>query len=160
MNQQPSKGTVVFAYLLIMGALYQSAVLLFSGYEQYAYLHQELSEGMVKVRYGVSWLIKIAGFVIGIGLLRLKEWARLGALVNSVFIIATVHLKHSYKAYSLHTAQLDRAFEAIGGLPEDITFKSLTEPALFCQRALDIVFCLVLAYFLTRPTVKSQFKPH
>jgi hypothetical protein len=150
-----SKGVTVWGYLLVLGSLFQIGVLISGGYEHYAYLHQEYGPETILIRYWVSWAIKIAGLIAGIGVLKLNDWCRKLAVFNSLFIILTITLKHTYAAYSLHTRYLDHT---IGGLFPGVSFASLTWPALIIQRAIDIIFGLLLIYFFTRPQVRKQFK--
>jgi hypothetical protein len=124
------------------------------GYEHYAYLHQEYAPGTVLIRYWVSWTIKIAGLIAGIGVLKLNDWCRKLAIFNSLFIVLTVTLKHTYTAYSLHTKDLD---QTLGGILPGVSFSSLTWPALIIQRSIDIIFGLLLICFFTRPEVRKQF---
>lgn len=150
-----SKGVTFFAIILILGALFQMAVVYSGGYKFYCYLHQEYGSGMLFVRYLVSWGIKIAGLILGIGIWKLNDWARKLLIAYYVFIIATVHLKHSFSAYVIHMRNLDAAY---GHLLDGFTFVSLTWPALIIQRGLDIVFGLAIIYFFTRPEVRRQFQ--
>lgn len=151
-----SWGVAILGHLLIWTSLYQIFVLLSAGYSYYSYLHQEYSPAVIFLRYVVSWIIKIAGLIAGVGILKLNEAARIFAIFNSLFIVLTVHLKHSYAAYSLHMKGLD---QSLGVIHPAMSFSSLTGLALFIQRAIDVVFGLVLIYFFTRPAVKKQFKP-
>ncbi len=156
MYKTRSSGVTVFGYLLILGSLYQILILLSGGYVHYSYLHQEYPPNMIMVRYCVSWIMKISGLVAGIGILNLNDPCRVFAIFNSVFTIMTVHLKHTYAAYSLHTKYLDHVLAS--SIPSGVSFPSITGAALFIQRLIDIIFGVALIYFLTRPTVKKQFQ--
>lgn len=155
MVKKPSKGVVFFGIVMIAGALFHMWAVYSAGYKHYCLLHQEYASGMLYFRYMVSWGIKIAGLGLGVGILKLKEWARKLLIVYYVFIIATVHLKHAYPAYSIHMKMLDENF---GHLLTGFTFASLTWPALIIQRGVDIVFGLAVIYFFTRPEVRRQFQ--
>ena len=155
MQPPRSKGITFWGYLLIVSSLFQLAVLISGGYAHYAYLHQEYPTNTILIRYWFSWIIKIAGIVAGIGVLKLNDWCRKLAIFNSLVTVLTVHLKHTYAAYSLHTKYLD---QTMGGMFHGITFSSLTWPALVIQRAIDIIFGILLIYFFTRPQVIKQFK--
>jgi hypothetical protein len=150
-----SKGVTIWGYLLILSSLFQMIVLISGGYTHYAYLHQEYSPNTILIRYWVSWIIKFAGLIAGIGILNLNEWCRKFAILSSLFTVLTVHLKHTYAAYSLHAKYLD---QTMGGQFPGVSFSSLTWPALIIQRSIDIIFGLLLIYFFTRPEVRKQFK--
>lgn len=151
-------GIDIWAYLLIVTSIFQLIILWSAGYEYYVMLHQELSADLIKLRYAVSWIIKVIGILIGIGLMLRLEWVRKLAILNSLVILLTVHLKHSYKAYKLHTRHLDEAMQAIGGLPNGVYFSDITIPALWVQRGIDIIFASLLIFYLTRHAVKLQFR--
>ncbi len=150
-----SHGVTIFGYLLILSSLYQIGSLVSAGYQHYSYLHQEYSPNVILLRYWVSWILKIFGLIAALGILKLNDPCRVFAIVNSLFIVLTVNLKHSYAAYKLHTKLLDQTF---GRMHSSITFESITGIALFFQRATDVVFGLALIYFFTRPEVIKQFK--
>jgi hypothetical protein len=147
-------GISILGCLLIGSSLYQMCILLTAGYEYYAYLHQEYSPAMILMRYIFSWVIKLVGLACGMGILRRNEFFRKAAILNSAFIVATVNLKHTYAAYSLHTRHLDQVMV----LPAGITFSSMTPVTLMIQKGIDIVFGLVLIFYLTRPKVKETFR--
>jgi len=150
-----SKGVTFWGYLLIWSSIYQILALLSGGYAHYAYLHQEYAPKVILFRYWVSWIIKIAGIIAGIGILKLNDWCRKFAIFNSLFTILTVNLKHTYAAYSLHTKYLDQTM--VGVFPKG-GFSSITWTALIIQRSIDVIFGLLLIYFFTRPEVRKQFK--
>lgn len=150
-----SRGVTIFGVLLIISSLYQIGALILGGYEHYAYLHKEYNSNIILIRYMVSWVIKISGLVAGIGILRLNDLCRKLAIINSLFVILTVHLKHTYPAYSLHTKYLD---QTMGGIFPSVSFVSFTWPALIIQRSIDVIFGILLIYFFTRIEVRQQFK--
>jgi len=140
-------------------SIFQIFILATAGYDHYEFLHQEYSKDIIQIRYLVSWGIKIVGIILGIGILKLNDFSRILALLNSLFIISTVNLKHSFAAYSLHTKYLDETMLKInGGIPLDFTFSSLTNISLGFQRLIDVIFGLLLIYYFTRPKVREQFK--
>ncbi len=155
MAKKPSIGVIIFGVVLILGALFQMFLVYRSGYEYYCRLHQEYDSTMLYVRYLVSWGIKLAGLVLGFGILKLNDWARKLLIAYYVFIIATVHLKHAYPAYMIHLQDLDKSY---GHLLAGFTFVSLAWPSLIIQRGVDVVFGLLVIYFFTRPEVRNQFK--
>jgi hypothetical protein len=154
MQRARSKGVTIFGVILIVGALYQMIGVYLAGYNFYCQLHQEYNGSMLQIRYAVSWGIKIAGLLLGIGILYLNDFSRKMLIVYYLFIIATVHLKHTYAAYSIHTKMLDQNLEGISSI---VSFQSLTWPALIIQRGVDVVFGILLIYFFTRLDVRKQF---
>ena len=151
-----SRGVTVFGVLLVLGSLFQIWILWSAGYAHYSYLHQEYSSNVIYLRYIVSWVVKIIGLILGVGILRLNDWCRKLAIINCILLILTVHLKHSYPAYSLHLKYLDQMTG--GGAYPGMSFESLIWPALIAQRSLDIIFGIALIYFFTRPSVRKQFQ--
>ncbi|MDE2214598.1 MAG: hypothetical protein KGJ61_05700 [Candidatus Omnitrophica bacterium] len=149
-----SNGVTVWGWLLILGSLYQMTALALGGYKHYAYLFGQYPPGIIDLRYGVSWIIKLLGLVAGIGILKLNEWCRKLAVFNSLFVVLLVNLKHPYAAYALHAKYLD---QTMGGI-FPVTFSDFVWPALIIQRSIDVIFGLLLIYFFTRPGVKRQFK--
>ena len=148
-------GVTFFGWMLILGSIYQILILYFAGYDHYSYLHQEYLPKVIFMRYTFSWVIKIAGFILGVGILKLNEPCRKLAIMNSLVIVLTVHLKHTYFAYSLHTKYLDHVF---GDIYPGVTFSSLTWPSLIIQRSIDVIFGLLFIYYFTRPRVRRQFQ--
>jgi len=153
-----SIGVTLFGYILIICSLYQMLALAGAGYQHYLYLHQEYDKNMILVRYIFSWFIKIVGLVSGIGILNLKDIFRKLAILNSLLIICTVNLKHTYGAYLLHAQYLDKLAATYGFWPYDVSFTTMVLPALKVQRAIDIIFGVLLIYFFTRPAVEKQFQ--
>ena len=156
MAKKPSIGVILFGVVLILGALFQMFLVYRSGYEYYCRLHQEYAPTMLYVRYLVSWGIKLAGLVLGFGILKLNDWARKLLIAYYVFIIATVHLKHAYPAYMIHLQDLDKSY---GHLLAGFTFVSLAWPALIIQRGLDIVLACSLSTFLPARKSENSFSP-
>lgn len=156
MSAAPSKGVVLFGVTLILGAVYQMWLVFSAGYVHYCYLHQQYDSTLLFIRYLVSWGIKIAGLLLGVGLLQLNEWARKLTIYYFIFIVLTVNLKHAYPAYLMHMKMLDASTG--GGPYPGMSFESLVLPALFIQRAVDVVFGIAIIFFLSRPKVKEQFK--
>ena len=145
----------IWGILLIVSSLYGMIVLLTSGYDHYRYLHQEYSPPLIALRYGVSWIVKIVGFISGAGIFCRKDFFRKTAIAGSLFAVLTTHLKHSYAGFAQHTRFLDEHFSVplYGG-----TFSSLTWSAMVAARMMDVIFAGLLIYFFTRTEVKKYFK--
>ncbi len=75
-------------------------------------------------------LIYIPLFISGVGILFLKNWARvLSILILTIFTIETF-----------------------------IILKNFSTPILIIMQAFGVIYFLFLIYYLTRPKVKEQFK--
>jgi len=127
----------------------------------YAHYYSYLPAWLMVTRYYFSWLQRIIGLLVGIGLLAQKEIARKIGIAIGCFTILTVYWKHPYPAFRLHTQYLDKQFGYILaqlGIRE--TFSSVTLPAVIIHCIGDIIFWSVFIYFFTRSSVKNQFKPN
>jgi hypothetical protein len=111
------------------------------------------------MRYYFSWLQRIVGFLVGIGLLAQKEAARKVGIAIGCFTILTIYWKHPYPAFKLHTQYLDKHFGYIlAPFGAGVTFSSVTLPAVIFHCLGDIIFWGIFIHLFTRPSVKSQFK--
>jgi hypothetical protein len=127
----------------------------------YAHYYSYLPVWLMVARYYFSWLQRIIGLLVGIGLLAQKEIARKIGIAIGCFTILTVYWKHPYPAFKLHTQYLDKQFGYILtqlGIRE--TFSSVTLPAVIIHCIGDIIFWSAFIYFFTRSSVKNQFKPN
>jgi hypothetical protein len=125
----------------------------------YAHYYSYLPAWLMVARYYFSWLQRIIGFLVGIGLLAQKEIARKIGIAIGCFTILTVYWKHPYPAFKLHTQYLDQQFGYIPArFGTGLTFSSVTLPAVILHCLGDIIFWCIFIYFFTRPSVKGQFK--
>jgi len=153
-----SKGVTIFGILLILSSIVHMHKLA-TEEPQYANYYSYLPAWLMVARYYFSWLQRIIGFLVGIGLLAQKEIARKIGIAVGCFTILTIYWKHPYPAVKLHTQYLDKQFGYIlAQTGTGVTFSSVTLLAVISLCICDIIFWGTFIYFLTRPAVKSQFK--
>lgn len=161
MKSGRSRGVTIFGILLIVSSLYAMTALL--DFEHYKYLFCPLPEGIILLRFFISWTLRISGLICGIGILFLENTARRLALFLFLFTILTVPWKHPYFGFQNHTAYLDRLFRDTGLSSLEImgakmpTFSSLSNISATLARILDSLFAAIFIYYFTRPKVKAQF---
>ncbi len=158
MGCKKPKGVVVFGVLLVVSSIFHISTLIFSKdwyWNNFGYLPPLL----LVVRYFFSWVQRILGLAAGLGILNLKNFYRQIALGIAWFTIFALPWKHPYLAFLNHARRLDELLGFLfekAGHPE-ISFTSLTMPALITHYMLDIIFCGSLIYYFTRPEVKKHF---
>jgi hypothetical protein len=154
-----SRGIVILGGLILLSSASHILKLVLDRdwyFETYGYL----PAFWMFARYGVSWLQRLIGIGIAIGLLRCHELARRAAIVLGIFSMAVGPWKHPVTGFEAHARFLDRHFGhwfGRAGYPE-ITFISMARAAAACQWLLDILFWTLTIYFLTRPAVIRQFR--
>lgn len=116
---------------------------------------------LVNARYSFSWFQRIFCIVIGVGLIHFKEIYRKITIWFCVFVMATLYWRHPYSAFLEHTRILDRKYGYLLKTPPEmnfkITFELLTIPSIIAQCLVDIAFCSMIIYLLTREPVKKLF---
>ena len=153
-----SKGVTIFGILLILSSIMHMHKLVVD-VKWYAEVYSYLSPHMLAARYYFSWLQRIIGILVGIGLLAQKEIARKIAIAIGCFTILTLYWKHPYPAFKLHTQYLDEHYgNFLSQFGTGVTFSSATLLAVILHCVADIVFWSIFIYFFTRPSVKDQFK--
>jgi len=155
-----SKGVTIFGILLILSSLIHMHKLAVEA-QWYANTYSYLPHHLMVARYYFSWLQRIIGLLVGIGLLAQKEIARKIGIAIGCFTILTIYWKHPYPAFKLHTQYLDQQFGYIlaqSGIRA--TFSSVALPAVIIHCIGDIIFWGIFIYFFTRSSVKNQFKPN
>jgi hypothetical protein len=159
--QNPSvrpRTVTVFAWLLIISSIIHTYTLLF-GLDWYRSNYNYWPDWLFYTRYCFSWLQRIVGICVGIGLLNGRELARRVAIWLGVFTIATLYWKHHYPAFVRHCQYLDSQFgDVFKNYEFDISFTSMALPAMIVHCLLDILFFGLLIYCLTRPSVKKYFQ--
>ena len=152
----------------LLGMLYIATSLLQMGslvsFSYYVYLFHWLPEDVVKVRYGVSWCLRLVGVMVGVGLCYRKERARQAALVLSTFTLLTVYWKHPYATLERATAYLDGFLKQfplgqqwLVTLSWTFSTRVLMAVILCCLG--DVIFAGGVLYYLTRPHITQQFLP-
>jgi hypothetical protein len=152
-------GLQIFGWGLIITSLLHMQKLV-TDYDFYMDIYSNLG-WVVYLRYAFSWLQRIAGLSIGIGLLKEKNWARLGGIILGTFTILTIYWKHPYEAFHKHTLILDQQFGAQlhhWAIPASLTFESVTVLAIIVHCILDVLFWGIFIYYVTRPRVRNRFQ--
>ena len=163
MTERPSgrrpAGVVIFGTVLIFSSLVHMHKLFFD-YDWYIASYGYWPTGLMVLRYCFSWGQRILGLMAGIGILRLKDIGRKIAIVVGWFTILTIYWKHPYAGFKNHTAYLDQHLGFIlkeWGYPQ-LSFSQFTLAAVITACLWDILFFGSMIYYLTRPTVKAQFR--
>lgn len=171
-NSKP-KGIVIFAFLLIIGSFYK--LFGFLNYDYYVFMFQQLPSGSINDRYIMSVAYRLVGIVVAFGLIARKEWARQLLLCLCAITILTIYWKHPYSVFeniSIYN-EYQRGLNALppGTIadkfayplyPPDMRGYKLVYPwqpkiSYGFFMLVDLVFCSSLAYYFTRPHVKSAF---
>jgi peptidoglycan/xylan/chitin deacetylase (PgdA/CDA1 family) len=75
--------------------------------------------------------------------------------------MATLYWRHPYAAFLEHTRYLDKKYGYLLKTPPElnikITFELLTIPSIITQYLVDIAYCSLIIYLLTREPVKKLF---
>ncbi len=142
-------------------------------YEHYRYLFQQYTESSIQFRFLASWLARIIGLSIGIGLLCRKEVFRKAALVFATGTMVVAYWKHPYEGFLKHIHFLNERMNATGksflspdsavqifkeiGFP-DFTVVDFTKICVASIVAWEIFCALLVIIILTRPRVKIIFR--
>ena len=96
-------------------------------------------------------IISITSLILGIGILKLQEWARKGIIYYQIIIVFLgIILTPLLKKEILHL-----------GKDIGVTKKEIVHGLTMIDIAgpiIEILFTLIIIYYLTRPKVKEQFK--
>jgi len=136
----------IMAVLLISASIHKLIGL--SDYEYYQFMFQQVSPQLLPFRYIVSLSLRGLGIMIGFGLLFGRELARKMAIILSFLTIILLPWKHPYAVFQNVAERTAGYFEA----PADPL------PGFIFYTTLDLVFCLLMIFFLTRPKIKEFFR--
>jgi len=120
-------------------------------------LPDNYSDFFVIARLSFSWFQRFLGLAGAVGILFLKDIFRKLMLIISYFTIAVVFWKHPYSAF------LSASEFALKEYPHYFSSANVTAPliakvSVILFIALEILFCSVVIFYLTRPKVKAQFR--
>lgn len=154
-----SVGVTIFGILLILSSLIHVQKLI-DDVSIYVHYYSYLPPWMIVLRYSFSWIQRLIGILVGVGLLSRKDIARKVGMLLGLFTILTIYWKHPYDAFKIHTALLDQRLGNIFILlgVDNISFSSLTIASMIAHYIADSLFWGVFIFFFTRPSVKAQFK--
>lgn len=162
MSNKYPKGITIFGILLIVSSTMHMHTLL--DFEHYRYLFHPLPEGIILLRYSISWGMRIIGLISAVGILRLKDIFRKISIYLFIFTILTVNWKHPCFGFQNHAAYLDKFLKDSGLYPLEIwgtripSFSSLANVSALCAQILEVLFAAVFIYYFTRPKIKVRFK--
>ena len=157
MGQKRSLGVTVCGVALILISLSTTIKLL--DFDYYRHLFQYLPQDLMLLRYIISWCDRGLEFVLGVGILCLKDVFRKILIFSRIFIIVTIQLKHPFLGLENHIKYLDqqgvisiKSFAMPGVSLNQLTWLAVLGACIF-----DIFLAAFLIYFFTRPKVKAQF---
>jgi len=152
-------GLKIFGWGLIVTSLIHMHKMIFE-YNFYINIYTYLGP-LVYLRYAFSWFQRIAGILIGVGLLKEKKWAPISGIILGSFTILTIYWKHPYTAFHNHTQLLDKKFGHLlqsWNIPSNLTFESATVPSMIVHCLLDVSFWAVFIFYVTRPAIRERFR--
>ena len=156
-----SKGVTIFAFLFIMSSFIHINKFIVD-LQWYADTYSYMPPWLMLTRYTFSRFQRVLGVLAAVGILALNEAARKLLIAIEVFTILTINWKHPYEGYKAHTDFLDGYLGPMLhqlGTPAGFKISAYALPAAIVNRVLDVIFCLIVIYFFTRPSVKKQFDP-
>jgi hypothetical protein len=162
MDKKVPKGIVVFGVLLILGSLYETAVLFSPGFfTYYKSLFPELPVSLLFARLFLSVVRRCAGLLLGWGLLGRKEFLRKIAVLWGYFIIATLYWRHPLPALQRHTQfVLNTLAQSTGSdlWTQGNMIDVVTIGTLIVSFLGDIIFWAALICYFLRPATKAWFR--
>jgi hypothetical protein len=160
-NPSQPLGVRIYGHLIMIISIVQVLGLLSFAmkWDFYAFTYQFYPAWLLPIRYAFSWVQRIVGMAIGIGLLCYKEFFRRFALIFFSFALLTLPWKHPYQGIynaarycDIYFADYIQALDIPG-----LTFVSQFHVALIFYWTVDFVFDISLLYYLTRPQVRGSF---
>lgn len=155
-------GIKLFGVLLILSSLIQMPGFIDYGRYRHGWFRQ-LPEGLILLRFLVSWLIRLAGLACGIGILKRKEFFRKAALGLFFFTIITINLKHPYFVFANIFKDATKSISDNPAISYSVKTRSielltsLMPITAVIMYVGDILFALCIIYYFTRPKVKQYF---
>lgn len=125
-------------------------------YQYYANVFKGLPELLIKFRFAFSISLRLLIVVSGVGVLLRRNFARLLAIIYSLFTIGTVYWKHPY-----HTFENVFMWQAANGtLPQTVAdnLHYYVLGLMLYYYIKDILLALVVIYILKRKDIVLQFR--
>ena len=149
------RGVITFGVLLILGSIYK--LWGFLNFEYYQLMFQSLPEEMILVRYCLSILLRLAGLIIGCGLLVLHNRSRQFFLLLCCLTLCLLYFKHPFFVFENISRNIEQEFlNAPAG--QALTYPLYPWISLCFNYAVDIIFAGAALIYFTRPHVKKQFQ--
>jgi hypothetical protein len=153
----PARVVVVFVFLLLFSSLMQIHKLIVDR-DWYVDTYSYMPPWLTVTRYAFSWFQRLVGILIAVGLLAHKELARKAAILLGWFTILTLYWKHPYPGFKLHAQYLDRNLGYLLPRGIGVSFESVVWLSIIGHCLVDIAFCSLMIYCMTRPAVKALFR--
>ncbi|MCX5680695.1 MAG: hypothetical protein NT079_00095 [Candidatus Omnitrophica bacterium] len=151
MKQKRPIGVVIFATLLIATSVIQFNFI--PTYERYIVINQGFPEPIIRMRFLISYALRIIGLASGIGIFFFLNFFRQVCLGLSCFSILTIYWRHPYKAFLVYTEPLYHQAQITAFSLETFTWISVV-----IRWAVDIFFAAAIIYYFTRPRVIRYFR--
>jgi hypothetical protein len=146
MNKRPPLGVIIFGLILIISSVDQ--MIHIPKFDEYGFINHGLNVYVLKLRFIISWALRIIGLISGIGILFLEERVRKLLLALSVFSILTVFFRHTYSSFVLYTTPIYDQ-----GSVKGLSLESFTWIAVFVRCGIEIIFSSSVIYYFTRPKI-------
>jgi len=124
----------------------------------YHYMRQQfapMSEELFRLRFAFSILLRLALIAIGFGLIRLKEWARQGAVYFGVFTIATIYWKHPYYVFQNIAIMVEQNQSPVP--VTQLQYPAFPWICMFVYTSIDLIFAGLLIYYFTQASVAGLY---
>ena len=138
-NPQNPIGIKIFAWLIILSSLGQMMTL--GDFAHYQYLFQDLPDHLIPKRYALSWCLRIAGLLAGIGILYFWEIARKIVILIFVVTIAGVNIKVSPDCFAGLVELLERDCAYLINTPAP--FSSVVDASVLWGRIIEAAVAAV-----------------
>ncbi|MEI8012360.1 MAG: hypothetical protein WCI27_07785 [Candidatus Omnitrophota bacterium] len=143
-------GVMFFGVILVLTSLWQ--IHLIPHYAKYKMINHDVPEGIMAFRYAVSYVLRLAGLVCGVGILFHVNICRKGLIFLFIFSILTLPLRHTYSSFYIYVKPL---FNASG--VSLVSLEVFTWMNVVCRWILDGIFAAAGIYYFTRPKVTAYF---
>ena len=143
-------GVIVFGIILILTSVWQ--IYYIPCFSKYNIINPGVPEGLIMLRYCVSYLLRAAGLACGIGILFYCNIYRKALLGLFVFSILTLPLRHSYAAFFCYVKPLFH-----GPITSLISIEMFTWVNVLCRWAIDGLFAACGIYYFSRPAIVAHF---
>ncbi len=148
-------GVKIFSVLLIMGSLYK--LWGFWSYGYYRFMFQPLTEEAIFLRYCLSVGLRLAGLIIAVGVLFLKNIFRKTLLLLSFSTLCLLYWKHPFFVFE-NIARYNEQFFLNRIIVTELVYPAYPWISLIFNYAIDIGFSLAILRYFTRPQIKEHFK--
>ena len=149
------RGARTFALLLFLASIYKLGG--FFPYSSYEMRFQHLPEEVIPLRFAFSISLRIFGLGLAIGLWRMKELARKGAIGLGIFTILTLPWKHPVQVFVNIAPKVE---EQLGLSGSDLDLANSIFPYLGTAAvcAVDLIFYSMVLSFMANRHVKTAFR--